>query len=221
MTINSTSSSTTGAVNSGVQLTSKSKNEQMGKSEFLTLLVTQLKNQDPEAPLDSKEFAVQLAQFTQVEKLISIESMLAAQNSAASAGSMASYLGHNVVLNSSQIDVAAGKASQIQLDLAKSAQQVNVQLVNARGIVVGQKQLGAMQAGKQIVSLSDLGVADGPYTVKVTASNTNGSSPFPVNALAVGLVSGFVPGPDPKLLVGSREIKMADVKEVALNQSRP
>ena len=40
----------------GVQLTSKNKNEQIGKDEFLKLLVTQLKNQDPEAPMDSKEF---------------------------------------------------------------------------------------------------------------------------------------------------------------------
>jgi flagellar basal-body rod modification protein FlgD len=215
MAINSTGSTSTGSVASGVQLTPKGKNEQMGKSEFLTLLVTQLKNQDPEAPLDSKEFAVQLAQFTQVEKLIGIESMLAAQSKAASVGSMASYLGHNAVLKSSEVEVKNGQASQLQLDLPRDAQKVTVQYVNQRGIVVGQTQLNDLKAGKQIVSLDSAGVVDGRYAVKVTASNANGSAEFQPSAAAVGLVSGFIPGPDPKLIVGGREITMDEVKEVA------
>ena len=37
---------------------------------FLTLLTTQLKNQDPTSPMDSKEFTNQLVQFSQVEQAI-------------------------------------------------------------------------------------------------------------------------------------------------------
>ena len=96
----------------GVQLTSNNKNEQIGKDEFLKLLVTQLKNQDPEAPMDSKEFAVQLAQFTQVEKLISIDDKLTAQSDASKLGTLAGYLGHQVVLNSSAVQVQGGQGGQ-------------------------------------------------------------------------------------------------------------
>ena len=69
-------SSLTGTSSSG-QTTSKK--DQMGQVEFMQLLIAQLKNQDPEAPVDSKEFAVQLAQFTQVEKLNSIDEKLGKQ----------------------------------------------------------------------------------------------------------------------------------------------
>lgn len=203
----------------GVQLTSKNKNEQIGKDEFLKLLVTQLKNQDPEAPLDSKEFAVQLAQFTQVEKLISIDDKLGAQSDAASLGSMAGYLGHQVVLNSQEVAAKGGQAGQLQLDLSRDSGNVIVQFVNSQGVVVGQKDLGERSAGKQMVSLDGLTVPDGYYKVKVTATNKVGGGTFEPSAAVAGVVSGFIPGPTPLLIVGGREVAVSDVKEVSVANS--
>jgi flagellar basal-body rod modification protein FlgD len=214
---NSTGSVTAGSTAQGAQLTPKNKNEQIGRDEFLTLLVTQLKNQDPEAPMDSKEFAVQLAQFTQVEKLISIDEKLSAQSDAAAMGSIAGYLGHRVVLNSKSVDVRSGNGGQLQLELSRDSGGVKVQFLNSSGAVVGQKDLGQLNAGKQVVSLDGVGVPDGAYSVKVVAANRFGGGTFEPNANAVGLVSGFIPGPTPRLLVGSREIGMGEIKEVALN----
>jgi flagellar basal-body rod modification protein FlgD len=51
----------------------------MGKDQFMTLLVTQLKNQDPLEPLDNTQFISQLATFSSLEKLSSIESLLASR----------------------------------------------------------------------------------------------------------------------------------------------
>ena len=48
----------------------------MGKNEFLKLLVAQLRNQDPLAPSDGKEMAAQLAQFSSVEQLVSVNDTL-------------------------------------------------------------------------------------------------------------------------------------------------
>jgi len=59
-------SPTAGIVPSGLAL----------KETFLTLLVAQIKNQNPLNPSDGTEFLSQLAQFTQVEQLISIREEL-------------------------------------------------------------------------------------------------------------------------------------------------
>jgi flagellar basal-body rod modification protein FlgD len=45
---------------------------QVSESEFLNLLVTQLKNQDPLNPADNQQFLAQLAQFSSLEQLMSI-----------------------------------------------------------------------------------------------------------------------------------------------------
>ena len=49
---------------------------ELGKDQFMTLLVTQLKNQDPLKPVQNSEFIAQLATFSSLEKLTSIETIL-------------------------------------------------------------------------------------------------------------------------------------------------
>jgi flagellar basal-body rod modification protein FlgD len=49
---------------------------QVNESEFLNLLVTQLKHQDPLNPADNQAFLAQLAQFSSLEQLMSINQTL-------------------------------------------------------------------------------------------------------------------------------------------------
>ena len=211
--INSTTGAQLSGALSSAGVTSKNKKAEMGKDEFLTLLVTQLKNQDPESPLDSKEFAVQLAQFTQVEKLISIDQKLTNQASATS--SMAGYLGQQVILNDKTVQAKGGDAGKLQLQLGQEAASVTVQLLNKAGAVIGERAVGALPTGKSMVSLEGMKVPDGAYQVRIKAIGRTGAQ-FEPQAAASGIVSGFIPGLDPKLIVGGREVSMSDVKEVSL-----
>jgi len=190
------------------------KKDNVGRDEFLQLLITQLKNQDPEAPLDSKEFAVQLAQFTSVEKLISIDDQLTKQSQNVS--SMAGYLGQQVVLNSSDVLVKGGKGGQLQVDLGQDAQNVRVQLIDGTGKTVGEKVIDNLNKGKQLITLDQLAVPDGTYQVKVSATSRFGAGVFNPATVVAGIVSGFIPGPDPKLIVGGREISVGEIREVSL-----
>ena len=51
------------------------KNNELGKTQFLELMVTQLKNQDPLSPQDNSEFVAQLAQFSSVEGIENLNNL--------------------------------------------------------------------------------------------------------------------------------------------------
>ncbi|NBB75411.1 MAG: hypothetical protein GVY35_17335 [Bacteroidetes bacterium] len=63
---------------------------ELGKQDFLQLLTTQLKAQDPMSPMKGQEFAAQLAQFSSLEQLLNINETLSGQS--ASNGLLASRL---------------------------------------------------------------------------------------------------------------------------------
>jgi flagellar basal-body rod modification protein FlgD len=72
-TVNGLDSAFTGQVSNQTASTSSSaSSQQIGKSEFLILLVAQLKNQDPMNPVNNDQFITQLATFSSLEQLISI-----------------------------------------------------------------------------------------------------------------------------------------------------
>ncbi|RCW50122.1 flagellar hook capping FlgD N-terminal domain-containing protein [Paenibacillus prosopidis] len=76
---------------------SKKSSDTLGKDQFLSILVTQLRNQDPMQPLQDKDFIAQMAQFTSVEQLMnmSTELTLMRQN----IGSASSLIGKSIEWN--------------------------------------------------------------------------------------------------------------------------
>ncbi|SJZ64230.1 flagellar hook capping FlgD N-terminal domain-containing protein [Selenihalanaerobacter shriftii] len=67
---------TSGAAVTGEPTKLKNNSSAMGKDEFLKLLITQLKHQDPLKPMDNKEFIAQTAQFSSLEQMNSMNSNL-------------------------------------------------------------------------------------------------------------------------------------------------
>lgn len=55
-----------------VKAAASKKPQELGKDQFLSILVAQLKNQDPMSPMDNSQFIAQMAQFSSVEQLINI-----------------------------------------------------------------------------------------------------------------------------------------------------
>jgi flagellar basal-body rod modification protein FlgD len=71
-TVNPFGNVITGQTATSTSSNSSSSSTIANKDEFLKLLVAQLKNQDPMSPVDNQQFLTQLATFSSLEQLISI-----------------------------------------------------------------------------------------------------------------------------------------------------
>ncbi len=180
-------------------------------TEFLTLLVHQLENQDPLNPMDNQQFAVQLAQFSSLEQLISINETL--ESNTGSVSNLASYLGQEVVLTDQQLAVSSGKGPNLMLDMPEGVQSGRIDLKDESGAVVGTQELTNLDAGRQVISLNGLSVADGTYEARVVVVDEAGKF-RDLETKLTGTVEGFVAEPEPKLIVNGEQVDMAQVVEV-------
>src|SRR5476649_2687999 len=83
-------------------------------STFLTLLTTQLKNQDPTSPMDSSTFTQQLVEYSQVEQQIDSNTnlkTLITQGQSQSGAFATSYLGKTVTVTGGQAPLTGGAAN--------------------------------------------------------------------------------------------------------------
>lgn len=188
-------------------------NEEIGKDEFLQLLVTQLQNQDPLDPMKNEDFSVSLAQFSQLEQLVDINGKIGEEGAGTDMASMASYLGHAVVINSSEVQVKGGSGGVVSYDLEADAANVSLQLLDGAGEVRETIELGSQKAGKHTAEIQGAGLPSGSYNAQIVALSSSGTLMQP-ETLAAGVVSGFVPGPEPTLLVNGVEVNPADIREV-------
>ena len=204
---------TTSSSSSTAKTKKKAGDTQITGTDFLNLLVEQLKNQDPLNPMDNQQFAVQLSQFSSLEQLISINDKVGSKDEGDSFGSLASYLGQEVVTKSKTATINGVDNPSVSFNLEEDAAGVKIDLLDAKGDVKGTKSVDALSAGRHSVSLEDIQSENGDYTIRVTETKaTGGTKEIP--GYSSGIVSGFIPGPTPKLIVNGREIATTDIGEV-------
>ena len=149
---------------------------EMGQDEFLKLMITQMKNQDPTKPMDSNEFVSQMAQFSQASGIKSLNtsfSALAASLQSNQALQASSMVGRDVLVESDRLQLGSNGAA-FAIDLANPASQVDVEITDGSGQVVRKLAMGQTAAGVHDLGWDGL-AADGnaaplgSYKVKVSA----------------------------------------------------
>lgn len=89
--------------------------ERLGKQEFLQLLVAQLRSQDPLKPMEDKEFITQLAQFTTLETMQSLDKRLEALTQAQLLAQAATLLGRDIEATTSDGTTLSGTVSEVRM----------------------------------------------------------------------------------------------------------
>lgn len=197
------------------------KTDKIGQEEFLNMLVSQLKNQDPLNPMDSQNFASQLAQFSQLEQLVNINKTLSS-SAGNSVSSMSSFLGHEVILKDANAKIEGGNGPNLTLTVPEELQAVRLDIIKSEGGVARSLSLDAskMEPGKRVYKLEGLAVDDGDYTFRIVGVNNMGVFKD-IDYKITGTVEGFMmDSTNPKLIVNGKEVSLDDISEVIQGSSK-
>ncbi len=191
------------------------------QDRFLTLLVTQLKNQDPLSPMDNSQITTQLSQISTVsgiDKLNDTVASLATALATSQSMSSASMIGRQVIAPGATLTLADKRAAGA-VELAEAADRVTLTVTGPSGNIVRRLELGPSAAGLQAFSwdgTAEDGAAakDGSYTYRIEAVREGKA--VGATAYTVGTVTGVgVAGKEPTLIVnGVSEVPFANVKRV-------
>ena len=193
---------------------------------FLTLLTTQMRNQDPLSPLDSNEFTAQLTQMAGVEQQLLTNDLLTSLVAAQAGGGLdnaSNYIGKNVTAAWTATSLENGEATW-SYELAEDAEDVTLQVVNSVGTVVWEGPAPDKSSGIHSFTwegqLKGGDVADdgGVYTLKVAATNEAGGK-IDSQALIQGRVTGVeMYDGQPYLVIGESILPLSTV--ISLNEIR-
>ncbi len=210
------------------------KDNELGQSAFLKLMVTQLKNQSPLNAQDNTEFVAQLAQFSSVESLDKLNNNFSAfTNSfvANQALQASTLVGRSVTVPAEATQLDAGGVIGVSVDVPATTGDVSVNIYAKNGTLVESISLGEQQAGELVMRWDGMsmevngelldwesdhenGLPSGTYRFEVTASINGTATELAtslsanVNSVTIGANGALVLN-----LAGIGPVNMSDVKQ--------
>lgn len=166
------------------------------KDLFLTMLVAQLKNQDPLSPLDATEYVSQIATFTQVEQLTSMNEQMGDLKGLFASSLTRLDLGYIGMEVESKLNSFSYKSGDTEFRYATAgAETVEIQIIDATGEVV-RKIDGSSGGGEQAFvwdGKTNVGgqAEQGDYKVVIKALDANGNEVGSVLSMK-GIVSEVI-----------------------------
>jgi flagellar basal-body rod modification protein FlgD len=197
--------------------------DNLGKDEFLELLLVQISNQDPLNPMDDTEFISQMAEFSSLEQLTNINDGIETLNDTLERQDLmnaVSFIGQEVMAEGYSLSKEDERVSTVYYSFDSAVQDVYVNIYDSDGNIVNTIELGAMSSGSYEYVWDGLDydgkeADDGVYSVYIAAVTSEGDT-----ALVTSAVSGEVTGVitddgDNYLVLGDgRTIDFLDVYEV-------
>jgi len=187
----------------------------LGKDDFLRLLITQLRYQDPLNPLDQNEFMMQTAQFSSLEALQNIDHGLASLQTTMTGSALtqaAMLLGKTAIASGADFTFD-GHESTLAFAVDGDASGVFVQVLDPTGTVIQTLATGPVSAGAHTVAWNGIDSAGTPvpggnYHYRVSAQGARA-------AATAGTIDG-VHAEDGQLsyLIGETTVRQDDLIDV-------
>ncbi|AZF65576.1 MULTISPECIES: flagellar hook assembly protein FlgD [Pseudomonas] len=159
-------------------------NQALGKDAFLQLLVTQLKNQNPLSPQDNGAFVAQLAQFSSLEGINTLNdsvNAISSNFSSSQALQASSLVGRSIITQTDKAMVDTSKSMTGSVAVTAATGNVSVKITDKDGNVVRTLDMGAQSAGDSSFiwdGKDDKGevAPAGTYTFAASTKNDTGDS---------------------------------------------
>jgi len=200
-----------------------SENSALDRDDFLKLLVTQLRYQNPMEPMSNEAFIAQSAQFSALEAARdmneNIKALVELQKSSGKASALG-LIGKSVEARQSTISLSDNSPVDLIYSLSGDA-SVTIAIHNTNGEVVRTIEAGELLAGDQTHSWdgrNDDGTVmpSGEYTYKVSAVDATGDE-VAASEIISGIVDGLIFGDEPYISIGGTRVPLSAVTEVLLD----
>lgn len=223
MAVTSTISQIQSAATTAQQQTAtKSDPSQLGESDFLKLLTTQLQQQDPTQPMDNTAMVAQLAQFSALEQMTNVNTtltqMLTGQGTALEANS-AGMVGKTAIFSTDQVSLTQGKPASITANLSQAATNVTLTIQDGTGDTIRTIGEGACASGNNTFTWDgndDSGnqLPTGTYTAQVLATDINGRSISLTQNGSAPITSVLFNNGVPQFVAGGSTLQLSDISQL-------
>lgn len=185
----------------------------LGKDDFLRIMITQMRHQDPTNPFKAEQMAAEMAQFTTVEQLQNMNQSLtkmAGANQPLERLAMTGLIGKSVTVDRNRFAHVEGQNESLSFRLPKDASEVHAIVVSEAGEVVLEKDLGKQSAGEVSVTWdglkkNTLPAKSGNYMLRIEAKDERGAGIQTDPQKRVRVVGVSFEGGEPILLVGDNK----------------
>ena len=196
------------------------------KDEFLKMFTAQLQHQDPLNPMSNQDFTAQLAQFSQLEQLTTMNENLETTlntnlllNKSINNNMATTLIGKEVKVNGNYIQVNQGKSTEMLFKVPEDTLNVTIEILDSEGKTIRNISVPHYAEGNQSYQWDGKDnagnlVDDGKYTYVIKGANRDGEA-VNIAGYATGVITSVrYDGSRTILVCGEMEYEIGDIIEV-------